>query len=144
VEIIADGRHLPDSLLKLIYKIKGVDKISLITDATRGCSLPEGTKTFIGPKEDAEPIIIENGVAFIEDRTSFAGSTATFDRLYKVMSKIVDGDMVALSKMASTNPAKILGLGDRGVIEKGKIADLLIVDDKFEIEKIIYKGNIVR
>jgi N-acetylglucosamine-6-phosphate deacetylase len=89
-------------------------------------------------------MIIENGVAFTEDRTSFAGSTATFDRLYKVMSKIVDGDMVALSKMASTNPAKILGLGDRGVIEKGKIADLLIVDDKLEIEKIIYKGNIVK
>ncbi len=144
VEIIADGKHLPQSLLKLIYKLKGVDKISLVTDATRGCGLPDGTKSFVGPKEAALPMIVENGVAILEDRTAFAGSTATFDRLYRTMAEAVGKDFVALSKMASYNPAKILGLTDRGEIAEGKRADLLVVDENLNIEKIIYKGNIVK
>ena len=144
VEIIADGKHLPQSLLKLIYKLKGVDKISLVTDATRGCGLPDGTKSFIGPKEAAMPMIVENGVAILEDRTAFAGSTATFDRLYRTMAEAIGKDLVALSKMASYNPAKVLGLTDRGEIAEGKRADLIVMDENLNIEKIIYKGNIVK
>ncbi len=144
VEIIADGRHLPESLLKLIYKLKGVDKISLVTDATRGCGMAEGTKSFIGPKEDAMPIVIKNDVAFMADGQSFAGSTATYDRLYRVMAKVTDNDFIALSKMASYNPAKIMGFNDRGEIKEGKVADLIIMNDNLEIEKIIYKGKIVK
>ena len=144
VEIIADGKHLPQSLLKLIYKLKGVDKISLITDATRGCGLPEGTQSFIGPKEAAIPMLIENGVAILKDRTAFAGSTATFDRLYRTMADAIGKDLVALSKMASYNPAKILGLNDRGEIAEGKRADLIVMDENLNVEKIIYKGNIVK
>ena len=144
VEIIADGRHLPDSLLKLIYKIKGVDKISLITDATRGCGLENGTEAFIGPKEDAMPIVIENDVALLKDKSSFAGSTATFDRLYKVMANVIGKDFVSLSKMASLNPARLLGLKDRGEIKVGKRADLIIVNDSLEIQNIFHKGEEVK
>lgn len=140
VEIIADGKHLPQSLLKLIYKLKGADKISLITDATRGCGFKDGTKSFIGTKEDPMPIIIKDGVAFTADQQAFAGSTSTFDKIYKTMAKAVGNDFVALSKMASYNPAKIMNFTDRGEIREGKLADLLLIDENCEIEKIIYKG----
>lgn len=143
VEIIADGKHLPYSLLKLIYKIKGADKIALITDATRGCGFPNGTKTFIGPKADAMEIIIDDDVAKL-GQGSFAGSTATCDRLYRTMADAVGKDFVALSKMASTTPARIMGFKDRGEIAVGKRADLILMSENLEIEKIIYKGNIVK
>lgn len=144
VEIIADGKHLPESLLKLIYKVKGADKISLITDATRGCGLSNGQKSFIGEKGSALPIVIEDDVAFMEDKQSFAGSTATFDRLYRTMASVIGKDMVALSKMASFNPARILGLTDRGEIAKGKLADLIIVNKDLGIEKILLKGKEIK
>ncbi len=141
VEIIADGRHLPPSLLKLIYKIKGADKISLVTDATRGCGLENGQTSFIGPLIAKMPIVIENDVAFTADRKSFAGSTATFDRLYKTMGQAIGKDFVNLSKMASTNPAKILGLFDRGEIKQGNRADLILMDEDFAIKKVIFGGE---
>lgn len=144
VEIISDGKHLPQSLLKLIYKLKGADKISLITDATRGCGMKDGEKIYIGPKESPLPSIVKDGVAFLEDMTSFAGSASTFHQVYKVMAKAVDNDMVALSKMASLNPAKILGLNDRGAIKQGKRADLLILDESLEIRKILLKGKEIK
>ena len=144
VEIIADGRHLPYTLLKLIYKLKGADKVSLITDATRGCGFPDGTESFIGAKEDPMPIVIKNGVAFMADGQAFAGSTATYDRLYRTMAEAVGKDMVALSKMTATNPARIMNLTDRGEIKVGKRADLIVMNENLKIEKILLKGNIVK
>ena len=137
-EIIADGRHLPEELLKYIYKIKGKDKLCLITDAIRAAGLPEGTKTVIGSLERGLPVIVEDEVAKLMDRKSFAGSTATFDRLYKTMASAIGRDLPALSQMASTTPAKIMGLTDRGEIKAGKLAHLLMLDENLNITKIIY------
>ena len=143
VEIIADGRHLPASLIKYVYKFKGADKIALITDATRGCGFPNGTKTFIGPKADAMPIIVDDDVAKLCGKMSFAGSTATYDRLFRTMAGVIGKDWVALCKMSSTTPARIMGFTDRGEIAVGKRADLILMGEDLNIEKIIYKGNIV-
>lgn len=137
VEIIADGRHLPLELLKFIYKIKGADKICLITDAIRACGLPDGTQTVIGSKKNGLPVIVEDEVAKLSDRQSFAGSTATFDRLYKTMAQAIGDDVVQLSRMASLTPARVMGWSDRGEIAVNKRADLLIIDEQYEIKKII-------
>ncbi len=142
VEIIADGRHLPLSLLQFIYKCKGADKVCLITDAIRAAGLKNGEETVIGSKKNGLPVIVEDEVAKLMDRQSFAGSTATADRLYKTMSSAIGKDMVALSKMASLTPAKAMGWTDRGEIAKGKRADILLMNENFEIEKIIFGGNI--
>jgi len=144
VEIIADGRHLPYSLLKLIYKLKGADRVSLVTDATRGCGFLDGTETFIGTKEDPMPIIIKNGVAFMSDGQSFAGSTSTYDRLYRTMAEAIGKDVVALSKMTAYNPARIMKLNDRGEIAVGKRADLIVMNENLEIEKILLKGCVIK
>ena len=140
VEIIADGKHLPLELLKYIYKCTGADRICMITDAIRAAGLPNGAKTKIGSLKRGLDVIVEDDVAKLPDRQSFAGSTATTDRLYKTMAKAIGNtpeSLVALSKMASLTPAKVMGLVDRGEIAVGKLADLLILDENLELVKVI-------
>ena len=143
VEVIADGKHLPLELLKLIYKCKGADKICLITDASRACGLPEGTKSTIGSLTHGAKIVVEDGVAFLLDKTAFGGSVATFDRLVRTMAGADGVDAVALSKMASTTPARLLGLSDRGEIVEGKRADLVLMDKAYALKWVMHNGEIV-
>ena len=82
VEIIADGVHLPAPLLKLVYKIKGPSHIALITDAMRAAGMPEG-ESILGNRATGMKVIVEDGVAKLPDRSSFAGSVATADRLVR-------------------------------------------------------------
>lgn len=140
VEIIADGKHLPPELLKYIYKAKGADRICMITDAIRAAGLPNGAKTKIGSLKRGLDVIVEDDVAKMPDRQAFAGSTATTDRLYRTMAKAIGttpSSLVALSKMSSLTPARVMGLTDRGEIAEGKIADLVILDKNLEIVKVI-------
>lgn len=142
VEIIADGRHLPIELLQFIYKCKGADRICLITDAIRAAGMKNGAQTVIGSLQNGLPVVVEDDVAKLLDRQSFAGSTATADRLYRTMAKAIGKDMVALSKMLSTTPARVMNWTDRGEIAAEKRADMLLVNENLEIEKIILGGNI--
>ena len=137
VEVIADGRHLPLELLRYIYKCKGADRICLVTDATRACGLPEGAMTTGVSSMAKTPIIVEDGVAKLMDRQAFAGSCATTDRLYRTMARAIGKDMVALSKMSSLTPARFMGWEDRGEIAVGKRADMVILNEELEIEKVI-------
>lgn len=143
VEIIADGRHLPMELLQFIYKCKGADRICLITDAIRAGGMQNGSRTVIGSLKNGLPVIVEDDVAKLLDRQSFAGSTATADRVYQTMSQAIGKDMVALSKMASLTPARVMGWTDRGEIAVGKRADLLIVNENLNIEQVIYGGETI-
>ena len=141
VEIIADGKHLPASLLKLIYKVKGADKICLITDGTRGCGLKNGDEFMLGKKVGGTLSVIEDDVAKLPDRTSFAGSVSTFDRLIRTMYNLANASLVDISKMASKTPATMLGLTDRGTIEVGKRADFVIMDENLYVDSVIFKGK---
>ena len=142
VEIISDGCHLPPELLRYIYKLKGADRICLITDAIRAAGIPDGARTKIGSLECGLDVIVEDGVAKLPDRQSFAGSTATADRVYKTMLKYTDCGPVMASRMASLTPATLLGLSDRGEIAVGKRADILLVRDldSLEIIKVFLRG----
>lgn len=142
VEIIADGRHLPTGLLKLIYKCKGADKICLITDAMRAAGLRDGEESILGRKDCGLPVIVEDEVAKTRDRQSFAGSVATTDRLVRVMLS-TGIDPVNVSKMASATPARIMGLTDRGTIEVGKRADFVLMNAQTEVMKVIRGGETV-
>jgi hypothetical protein len=144
VEIIADGKHLPPELLKFIYKIKGADRICLITDASRACGFPEGATSKIGSLLRGTDIIVEDGVAKLPDRTAFGGSVATFDRLVRTMADAIGDDPVSLSRMASTTPASVMGFDDRGEISEGKKADLVITDKKYNVKKVISSGELVK
>ena len=140
-EVIADGKHLPKGLLKLIYKCKGADRMCLVTDAMRGAGLPDGSVAILGREDGGNVAIIEDGVAKLPDRTSFAGSVCTTDRLFRTMVNIAGLPITEVSKMISATPARVMGFEDRGKIAEGLRADLVIMNDKYEIKNIILKGE---
>lgn len=143
VEVIADGKHLPPSLLKLIYKIKGPDRIALVTDAMRGAGMPEG-KSILGPKDDGLNVVIEDGVAMLPDRTAFAGSVATTDRLVRTMVNLADVPLFDAVKMMTSTPASIMKIDDRkGSLVAGKTGDIVVFDKDINIKKTIIKGKVV-
>lgn len=141
VEIIADGVHLPADLLKLVYKIKGADKIALITDSMRGAGMPDG-KSILGGLNDGLEVIIEDGVAKLPDRSAFAGSVAFCDRLVRNMVQLAEIPITDAVKMASTTPTKILDLKNVGDILPDYDADIVIFDEDINICKTIINGEI--
>lgn len=143
VEVIADGIHCPPPLLKLIYKIKGTDHTALITDSMRAAGMPEG-ESILGSLHNGLKVIVEDGVAKLPDRTSFAGSVATTDRLVRTMVKMADIPLPAAVRMATATPARILEIEDKkGSLIKGKDADVLIFDDDIQIQTTIINGRII-
>jgi N-acetylglucosamine-6-phosphate deacetylase len=141
VEIIADGKHLPQSLLKLIYKIKGHDRICLVTDAISAAGLSPDLGE-IYDMSSKQTIIIEDGVGKLKDRSAFAGSIATSDRLVRNMVKLADVPLVSAVKMMSFNPAKLVGMDNKkGSIAPGMDADLIMFDDDIQIKKVIVGGQ---
>ena len=143
VEIIADGCHLPKELLKLIYKIKGPDRVCLITDSMRAAGMPDG-EYILGQKNDGVPCIKEDGVAKLLDRSAFAGSVATTDRLVRNMINLAGAPIVDAVKMATLTPAKLLHIDNRkGSIAVGKDADILVFDENVNIHNIMVRGKLI-
>ena len=140
VEVIADGKHLPPELLRFIYKIKGSDKICLVTDSMRGAGMGEG-KSLLGPKNDGMDCIIKNGIAFLADMSSFAGSVATADCLVRVMYKEVQIPLCECIKMITKTPARVMRLENRGLIKEGFYADLVFFDEDINVKKVITEGK---
>ncbi len=141
VEIIADGVHLPAPLLKLIYKIKGPDRIALITDSMRGAGMPEG-ESVLGNLNTGLKVIIEDGVAKLPDRTSFAGSVATTDRLVRNMIRMAGVPLLEAVRMMSMTPARIMNISDKkGSLVEGKDADIVIFDEDINIQHTIIRGR---
>ena len=105
VEVIADGKHLPGTILRLVYKLKGAEMMSLVT-----CALKYAD--YDGELEPDSDFIIEDGVCKFKDHSSLAGSLATMDKAVKVAVEagIPFEDAV---RMASESPAKVMGCFDR-------------------------------
>ncbi|HMF73402.1 MAG TPA: amidohydrolase family protein, partial [Flavitalea sp.] len=143
VEIIADGVHLPPPLLKLAYKIKGAGKIALITDAMRAAGMPPG-KSILGSLENGLSVIVEDGVAKLPDRSSFAGSVATADRLVRTMVTQAEVPLLEAVKMMTATPAAIMKVDDhKGSLVRGKDADIVIFDENITISATIINGKVV-
>ncbi len=143
VEVICDGIHLPEPFLKLIYKIKGSEHIALVTDAMRGAGMPEG-ESILGGLRNGLKVIIEDEVAKLPDKTAFAGSVATADRLVRTMMKLGGVPLLQAVKMLTQNPARIMGIDNRkGTLQKGKDADIILFDEAISIKKTIVGGNVI-
>lgn len=143
VEIIADGIHVPKSLLNLLVKLKGCDGIALVTDSMRAAGMPEGP-SILGGLSDGQEVVVEDGVAKLMDRSAFAGSVATADRLVRTMLGQTDVSLPEAVRMASLVPARIMGLDHvKGSIEPGKDADLVIFGDGIKVKRTIIKGNTI-
>ncbi len=144
VEVIADGCHLPKELLQLIYKIKGADRICLVTDSMRAAGMPDG-RYILGNKDTGIDTVVEDGVAKLPDRSAFAGSVATADRLVRTMYQTAGVPLHEAVKMMSLSPAKLLGIQNRkGSISAGKDADLLLFGEGVKIELVMARGRIIK
>ena len=133
VEVIADGKHLPGTILRLVYKLKGVENMSLVT-----CALKYAE--YNGELEPDSDFIIEDGVCKLKDHSSLAGSIATMDKVVRVAVEagIPFEDAV---RMASESPAKVMGCFDRvGSLEDGKDADLVIMNKDLQITGVWQQG----
>ena len=143
VEIIADGIHLPKPLLQFVYKFKGVDKTALCTDAMRGAGMPDG-ESILGSLNNGQKVIIEDGVAKMPDRKAFAGSVVTTDRLVRTMIYLAGVPLIDAVHMMSLTPARILHIDkEKGSLEIGKDADIVIFDNQININNTILKGHVI-
>lgn len=136
IELIADGRHLPNTILKLASKVKGVEKTCLVTASLAYAG--------VDAKEVNDPhIVIEDGVCKSRDLKQLVGSVATMDVLVQNMVK-AGVSLDDTLRMASETPARIMGVFDRkGSLERGKDADILILGKKLNIEAVWCMGQLV-
>jgi len=137
-EIIGDGIHVHPAVIFLTYRAKGIKRIYLISDAIIAGGLKAGEYEFGG----RTIYINEEGISRLEDGT-IAGSTAFMLEGFKNLISKANIPFKHAVQMASENPARVAGVFDRkGSIKKGKDADLLIMDENWELEKTIVKGKV--
>ena len=141
-EIIADGCHLPAPLLQLAYRHIGPQRLVLVTDAMRGAGQTQG-ESILGSLENGQRVILEDGVAKMPDRTAFAGSICTADRLVRTMVTLAGASLPDAVRMITETPARVLGLSDfYGRVEAGRAADLAVFDHTVRIAMVFKDGAV--
>lgn len=141
VELIGDGRHIPRETMLAVLKIKGADRVALVTDAMRAAGT-DATESYLGAPLPENRVIIEDGVAKLPDRSFYAGSIATSDRMLYVAVKEYGIPIETASRMLSATPAEILGMSEcKGSIAKGKDADLVLLDSDLNVTEVYAMGK---
>jgi N-acetylglucosamine-6-phosphate deacetylase len=138
VEMIADNRHLPPTLMRLAYKCLGADRLCAISDATSGAGLPEGARFRMGGMEYE----VQDGVGMLLDRSAFAGSTTLLGQMVPILHAIVGIPLAEAVRMASLTPARVIGADtSKGSLAPGKDADIAIFDADFSIWRTMIGGR---
>jgi N-acetylglucosamine-6-phosphate deacetylase len=140
-EVIADGKHLQAELLSLAYKIKGPDRLALVTDCNRALDMPDGHYIF-GPLDGGEPILRHDNVGLMPDRKALASGVVGLDECVRTFHRLTQVPLFEVVRMASLTPARIAG-HDReiGSIEPGKQADLLVLTADLRIKQVYLSGQ---
>ena len=138
-QVIADGKHLPPSLLRLIYKCKGADRIALISDGMdpAATEMDEGT---ILTQPNGAQFVYEDGVMKMADRQSFAGSCATMSQLVRNMVQLANVPLMEAVQMASMTPANIIGAKHKGRLSPGCDADVVLFDGDVNVSYVMVQG----
>jgi N-acetylglucosamine-6-phosphate deacetylase len=136
-EIICDGVHVHSPMIQLAIAAKGADRMMAITDGTAAAGLPDGTFASLGGRR----ICVRDGAAYLDDRT-LAGSVATMDLVFWFLVKQVGLSPNDASRLCSTTPAAELGLHECGVIARGNLADLVVLDSKFAVKQTYVAGRL--
>lgn len=142
-EVIADGKHLQRELLLLAYKIKGPDRLALVTDCNRALDMPDGPY-LIGPRDGGEPVQRRDGVGLMPDGKSLASSVVGMDHCVRTFHQLTGVPLPTVVRMASLTPARIAGHDQTlGSITPGKRADLLVLDKDLEIKQVYLAGRLL-
>lgn len=135
VEVIADGFHIHPEMIKMAYKMKGPDRIEIITDAMRAKGMPDGESELGGQK-----VIVKDKQARLESG-SLAGSVLEFQDAFRNVIEFTGCSIEDAVKMSSVNQAREFGLTQKGMITSGKDADLVVLDPDFNVEKTFSYGK---
>ena len=138
VEMIADNKHLPATLMKLAYKCIGADRLCAVSDAMSGAGLPEGAHFGMGGMEYE----VRDGVGMMLDRSAFAGSTTLVNQMIPVLTRVVGIPLIEAIRMLTLTPARVIGVDDRkGSLEVGKDADITIFNDDWSAWRVMLAGR---
>lgn len=144
VQVIADGKHLPASLLKLIYKCKGPSHISLITDGlcAAATQMEEGA---VVHQDNGLDMIYDDRVMKMMDKQAFAGSVATMNRLVHNMITLAGVPLADAVTMATLTPAKVIGMDKcKGSLAPGKDADIIFFNEDIQVSTVMVMGRKVK
>ncbi|MBL8818385.1 MAG: N-acetylglucosamine-6-phosphate deacetylase [Planctomyces sp.] len=140
-EVISDGKHLDAGLLKLALKIKGPDRLAIVTDSNRALDMPDGPSS-LGPLEGGEPLIKRDGVGMTMDGKALASSVQGMDHMVRTFWRLTNASVWDVIRMASLTPAEIAGVDhETGSISSGKRADLLILSPRLEVLRVLIDGS---
>jgi len=138
-ELIADSYHVSPTLMKMLYRAKGPREICLVTDATAGAGLPEGSQFALFGKD----CVVENGVCLLADHSALAGSAARMIDLVRVMVREVNVPLNEAIAMAAENPAREIGLETKGRLIVGADADLVVLSPQLDVVRTFRSGEVV-
>jgi N-acetylglucosamine-6-phosphate deacetylase len=136
-ELIADGHHVSETLMKMLYRAKGPGGICLVTDATAGAGLPNGSQFSLFGRD----CIVEDGVCLLADRSALAGSASRMIDLVRTMIMKVNVPLHEAVMMATENPARAIGLETKGRLEVGADADLVVLSPELEVVRTLAGGE---
>lgn len=140
-EVIADGMHLQRELLALAYKIKGPDRLALITDCNRALDMPDGDY-LIGPLDGGERVIRRGMVCVMPDGKALGSSVVGMDHCVQTFLRLTGKPLPEVIRMATLTPARIAGRSsDLGSIAAGKLADLLVLDQDLDVQQVYQNGQ---
>jgi N-acetylglucosamine-6-phosphate deacetylase len=141
-EVIADGKHLQRELLLLAYKIKGPDRLALVTDCNRALDMPDGEYVF-GPLDGGEPILRRDGVGLMPGGQALASGVVGMDHCVRTFHQLTGIPLPEVVRMASLTPARIAGYDQEiGSIAPGKRADLLVLDETLAVREVYLGGQL--
>lgn len=136
-ELIADGDHVSPTLMKMLYRAKGFTGICLVTDATAGAGLKDGSKFSLYGNR----CIVENGVCLLADRSALAGSASRMIDLVRNMVTKVGVPLHEAISMATDTPAFVIGLTGKGQFKIGGDADLVVISPELEVLRTFVAGK---
>jgi len=136
VGIIPDGIHIHPAVIELVWRLKGSENLTLVTDALIGLGMPPGQYIF----GDFE-IIVDHEVARKPDGT-LSGSILSEDQALRNFIKFTGCSLAEALPTLTSTPAKVLGLSDRGKIKEGCIADFVVLNNDLKVVTTIASGKI--
>jgi len=140
-EVISDGKHLSADLMLLALKIKGPDKLALVTDCNRALDMPDGNY-MIGPLDGGEPLMSRDGVGLMPDGKGLASSIRGMDHMVRTFLELTGRPLPEVIRMASLTPAKICGWDQEiGSLDRGKRADILVLDRQLNVQRVFIGGR---